>query len=358
MRPLWNATGLLPAFVLLTITAAGPAGGADLEPLEGRVFFNERPFSGTVVSAYIESPETFLGNLAGRSEATGADGIFRLRLPAGSYYLVATKGKPGSDETYFGFRRRPLSTGIVVSDGYYLQVVPRSTPKLEETTGGGAIRGHVLGPDGPVAGAMVFLYKDPQSGFRGPADFALQGPEGTDGEGRFSMEIPDGDYYLIGLWRQGGRLRGPPRPGDLWGYFDGNPVTVRSGVTISLDLHMAPKLDPVKSAPVGIRSGTTGIRGAVKSGSGEVPAGLFVYAVDKPDALLGGLPPYRTIVDDRGAFSLELPEGTFYLVVRAALGGPPLKGEWFGIYGGETPAPVTVGKEIVEGIEIPLDQVK
>ena len=350
----------LTVLALLLFLSVESASGAATESLRGRVVFERAPVAGAIVYAYRSAAGGLRGEGDGRSRPTGEDGVFSLTLDPGEYYLVARKGgasTAGGDAVpeYFGFHRSPVPTGVDVADGYLVQVVRRHpTAEIKSTSEAGGIRGRILGPSGPVARATIAFFTDPATGFRGPAAFAAESGE----DGGFSIDLPENTYYVLASWKQSGGFRGPPREGDLYGFFDGNPLEVRPGIFLSIDLQMIEKLDAAKVSPFRDAAAATGIRGVVRTASGEIPIGSFVYTATDPGRLLGGVPLHRSTIDSKGGFFLGVGPGVYYLVVRSTLGGPPQPGEWFGTYGSASPAPVTVEGSVVGGVVITVDRLR
>ncbi|MEW6490750.1 MAG: hypothetical protein AB1578_22910, partial [Thermodesulfobacteriota bacterium] len=171
---------------------------------------------------------------------------------------------------------------------------------------------------------------------------------------RFRIEAPPGDYHLVAVSRNGDGHLGPLEVGDLFGYFDGNPVSLRSGDVWTVTVHVVEKhRDPEAQDEPGI--GVTGLRGVVRDDNGRVPAGVYAFASADPGQLVGGAPPLRSRpVGDDGSFFLGLPAGgTYFVGARSGYGGPPLPGQWHGLHGGEAPLAVAVEEgSIRDGIEV------
>jgi hypothetical protein len=235
-----------------------------------------------------------------------------------------------------------------------------------DADGKSVLEGVVLGPEGPVSGANVHVYPDASRHFRGPDLFGPQGAVigGTDEKGRFSVELPPGSYYLVASRRMAGDVLGPLHPGDLHGWYEGNPVAIAAGTRTSVQIQVVAKLRDAdfSTASAAAAPGGTGIRGRLRDAAGKVPTGVYAFATTDPSFMIGAMPPYRSLpVGPDGAFFIEVPAGggTFYVSARSGYGGPPLPGEWHGFHGEGKPAPVVVeSNRITEGIDVVLTRME
>jgi hypothetical protein len=316
------------------------------------------------------SPETgFKGPGQASAGPTAADGRFELSLAPGRYYLVgkaagssSPDAEPGVGDLFGYYGGSP----ITVSEGPFteinMQVVRRRPVAISEGPGPTIrIEGVVVGPRGPEPGASVFSYPDTKSAFRGPD---LTGPlgsmlEGAGPGGSFSLDLPPGTYYLTASRRKGAAVLGPLAPGDLFGYFDGNPVRLNAGQRASIVIQMTERLRVVGS-PGATTAGVTGVRGRIRDPAGRPVAGVFAFATTDPN-VIGTMPPSRSLpVGPDGDFFIELPlGGTYYVGARTGFGGPPLPGHWWGQYGGTTNRPILVQQgAVTEGIDITVRKVE
>jgi len=348
------------------VKQAGPP-PSDYSGIVGKVTFNGNPVAGVRVHAYSDAEKGLRGEGQVFSPPTAGDGSFSLNVSTGTYYLVA-KGptppfpfnEPGSDAFIGYFEGNPVTVGSVAKETANLRVIRRATPVV--TAGRDpariGIEGVVLGPAGPVAGAAVHVYTDAKQNFRGPDIFGPQGAVvgGTDAKGTFSLDLPPGTYFLVASKRQGSDPLGAPQPGDLYGYFDGNPLTPEPGTKTAITIQVAGAVDPAPGSRQAATAakGKTGIRGKVTDPLGKVPQGVYVFASADPDFKPGAMPPHRSqVLGADGSYAIDLPSGgTYYVGARSGDGGPPLPGEWHGFLGEKTPRPVTVETgRVVEGID-------
>ena len=167
-----------------------------------------------------------------------------------------------------------------------------------------------------------------RSGLRGPADFAAE----TDRQGRYFLDLAPGRYWLVSRFRRQGGEAGPPRPGDAWKVFTGNPVTVVSGAVAEADFVLQATGGPMpvmSRTPVGERALLTG---QLVDQEGHPLAGAFVLVYPGPDFYRM---PERTSapVDSSGHFSLPVPPGRWCMAARTRTRGQPLPGEPYGRLG-------------------------
>lgn len=319
----------------------------------GKILFRGQPLSGARVHVYRDAVAGFRGEGVAFSGPVGEDGRFALQLLPGRYYVVAKRTDsrfpwvepgPGDYFSYYGGNPVRITEGnTAVVNLRTVQLQPAATERREDTAVG-VLEGSVTGPEGPVEGAAVYLYHTPDSDFRGPDLFGPGGAvfDGTAADGGFRVEVPPGTYYLVATQRRGGFSLGPLRPGDLFGYYAGNPVEIAGGQVFRCTLQMVEKLKEAYRVPVG-NSPPTGILGTIRTADGEVPGGVFAFASENP-MMLGGMPPFRSeVVSADGSYFLDLPAaGTYYVGARSGYGGPPRPGEWHGAYGAEALRPVVV----------------
>lgn len=340
----------------------------------GKIAADGKPVAGVRVHAYASAAGGFPGEGVTYSAPSAADGSFSLDLQEGAWYLVA-KGplppfpneNPGEGAFFGYYGGNPVSLGAGTRATVNIQVVRRRPLRTtaEAAADKSVIEGTVEGPQGPVPGAMVHVYTDAARQFRGPDLFGPQGAVigGTDAKGAFSVELPAGSYFLVASQRKGGDLLGPLQPGDLHGWFDGNPVVVAPGTRTAIVIQPVAKVreaalptSPLRSTPV-----LTGIRGTLRDAAGKVPKGVYAFATTDPSFMIGAMPPFRSQpVGPDGTFFIEIPAGgTYYVSARSGYGGPPLPGEWHGFHGETKPAPVTVEtNRVTEGIAILLKRME
>ncbi|MCM2264841.1 MAG: DUF4198 domain-containing protein [Desulfuromonadales bacterium] len=326
------------------------AAAVSAAPVTGKVAVDGAGRAAVQVQAYPLKSMALSGDAPFTSKATGADGLFALDLPPGSYYLLAT----GSGWfSYYG--RNPVT---VPADGLAdinLPLVPAETPPPAMTTAmTTGVAGRVLHDGKPVANAIVFVYPDLSAQFKG---FGLGMSAPTDAKGQFEAPLPAGSYYLVARVRHGNSLAGPLQAGDLFGYLPGNPVTVgKDGVTkVSLPVIAVPEKVSRHAATM---FGQTRISGRIVDRAGKPLTGLqaLLYA---DDTMLNRPLFVSQPTGEDGLFQLSFPTGgTFYLAARSNLGGTPAPGELYGRYQGSAGAALKVETgQAIEDLQIVVENV-
>jgi hypothetical protein len=215
----------------------------------------------------------------------------------------------------------------------------------------GTVSGQLLTLAGePLAGGMVYFF----SSTVGPPpahDKYWRVPDfmkPIDAEGRFTVTLPEGSYYLGATKRPSGKVVGPPREGDYF-YISaddkGVPVTYTVKNGAGMDLGKIAKAVPFKSSTANYGKGITAIEGTILDGEGKPVADALVFAFIS--AATVGRPLFTSDPTGKdGRFVLRVADsGTYYLKVRSVYGGgPPLAGEIIGAYGEKEPTAVTVSK--------------
>lgn len=231
----------------------------------------------------------------------------------------------------------------------------RRVTKLVDGQGKTGITGRVLLKENgtALADAYVNIYPDARSNLLGPSQF-ISTP--TDAQGRYTLEVPPGTYYVVARKRVSGLPSGPLSPGDLYSEHERISTRVAAGKLAVVDLAVAPMKAPMffkkQMTP---QEATMGIRGVLLDAGGKPVPGSFAIAYVNAD--MQRLPDFvSTLTDGAGNFTIHLPEaGTYYLGGRIHAWDMPRPGELYGRLGGETPQPVQVQQgQFVENIRIIL----
>jgi hypothetical protein len=221
----------------------------------------------------------------------------------------------------------------------------------------GWISGQMMIKDGgPMAGGIVVFFKadegpvpDHERYFRIPNEVA-----DLDKEGKFSIALPAGRYFMGAIKRKSGEQVGPPQDGD---YFfmsqdaKGNPRAHTVKKDKNLDIGILSKAVPFRRM---IPKDVSGITGVIRDVNGKQLKGAIVFAY--VTNTMTGLPlftSYRTGTDGKYLITVD-KGGNYFLRVRDIYGGgPPVKGAIMGGYGQEKATSVNVKTgEITEGIDI------
>lgn len=291
------------------------------------------------------------------SGSAGADGTYRIALPAGTYHVVAraTVADGGRSRIYKG---EHAGNPVAVAPGG--RVAGVDVTLTEMSSGGFAPRpgtgvtGRVSSGGRGVGNAFVYAYPAGAGTVRGPSYVAFGR---TDGAGRFRLPLSDGSFRVVARRKGGADETGAMGPDGASGGDEGKRVTLAAGETADIGeiiLH-APREESRRrrAASGGQERATATIRGTVVRDDGAPGGGVHVMAyadrrmIGRPYAISG-----RTGGD--GTFALSLPRsGTFYLGARSGRGGPVAPGEWVGSYDGTPDHAVTVRDgETREGLRI------
>jgi len=217
-------------------------------------------------------------------------------------------------------------------------------PKIKKGTISGRV---MLKEGGPLAGGRV-LFFDSATGPAPEPDRFDRAPDivrPIDEDGRFSVEIPVGKYYLGALKRVSGENIGPPSDGDyIFRSVDKKGrmklYVIKQGGRV--DVGTLKGAAPLKLGDIPDRTLDTTIEGAVYDAEGRPVAGAVVVAFLNP--ALQSKPLYvsgKTGAD--GIYVLHVVEGTYYLKARNTFSsGPPEPGQIVGFYGEGTPEAIAV----------------
>ena len=201
-----------------------------------------------------------------------------------------------------------------------------------ETSGKGQLQGQVTAP---LEGVRLYVYK-PGMDLYGPA-FAISTATGSDG--KFSMELPDGDYVVVARKRANNEESGPVVAGDNRSDFMN--VTVNGGV-VEMQVSAPVKVGDVRSFSGDVDESKTGLAGMVLDSDGAPVEGARVHIYDHVQ--MSERPKYvseKTGPD--GRYLVYLPAGgTYYLAARDKFGGPPKLGDLYGRYDKGTIEPSAV----------------
>ncbi|MBI5142240.1 MAG: carboxypeptidase regulatory-like domain-containing protein [Nitrospirae bacterium] len=360
-------------FLPLLIPSAAHCG-----PVEGIVFSSSGPVENAIVEAYSDY-SAFISKTGG-FRAVGGDkpGEYRLKLPAGSYYLTASGYSGGLKHVaYHG------ANPVTISDApawIPLMALPATDAVCSDGREG--VSGHVTFKGNPVSGGRVSIYPANDGYFRGMGLLTTT----IDSRGNFRFDIGPGSYAVVARRRNGKEQMKPLEKGDLYCRHTGNQVTVTTGQSCSVSIECYPKDDlyaflddPSKLPPErrvrgnsivstgGIRmrdfrrgpsdaaSHSLSISGRVTDMRGQPVSGAFVTAYNAGRDRLFQMHIIRTktpnmaITDDDGRYRIGLSQpGMYYLVARQKSGEAPDAGEMFGLYEGNANHSV----DAVEGSEL------
>jgi len=312
---------LLLVLILALLPQAAVAGR-----VSGRVVADDRPLAGLRVGAYrdlLPNSKPLANTLS------DADGLYHFNLPAGRYAFFAAD----RDHRLFAFSgRNPV---IVGKDDLWLglQAVPVSAAVVSDYDDeySAALEGRVLFAGRPLAGAIVYLYLDTAEGLKGQG-YRMSPPTGADGSFFFD-NLPESSYFVLVRQRQNGQQVGPVLAGDRIGFYPGNPVVLRAGKALKIELATVEKQHSAAASETLLSAGATRISGRVVDAAGQPAAGVHVFAYT--NRVIGHQRPaaLSSPTGADGRFQVFLPTGgTYYLGAREFYGDSPAPGERFGLY--------------------------
>jgi len=182
----------------------------------------------------------------------------------------------------------------------------------------------------PMSGAVVYFYNLAT----GPApsrDRYWRVPDHVkelDKDGRFTIQLVAGNYFVGAVKRHGAAKIGPPQAGDLFllsldDKGKSRKITVKSGETVDMGVISGTQQPAESSASEAV----TAIAGTVLDSEGKPVEGALVFAFTTPTVV--GKPLFVSERSGKdGSFLLRVHEGgTFFLKLRNTFGGgPPLAG--------------------------------
>lgn len=225
----------------------------------------------------------------------------------------------------------------------------------------GTIAGKWITKDnGPMTGGQVLLFN--KAGGPPPSsDKFLRVPDATttiDSDGKFSVQLTAGSYYLVMRKRADESKPGPPRDGDLQFYSRDKKDNASFYVVKTAretNIGTITEATVFRKQQTKYEKGMTAIEGTVTDAQGAPVEGVRVFVYSSP--AMKGRPLYASEgTGTDGKYLINVNKaGTYYLKARSHYGGgQPKAGEFMGGYGEPTaPAIVEVNQgEIRKGVDI------
>ena len=354
-----NVGILQGAFAFLLFSGLASAGvSGEFTGFKGWVSLNGERIPGVTVYAYREYESGSASGPVVLSEPSLPDGSFSVALPAGSYFLVAAKAETGNPA---GLRTGDLfcfhgGNPVRVAEGRpsFIGLSLLRVGADPEPVAAYGITGTVYDERGnPLSGAAVYAYKSAADGFKGmPGVFTRTREDGT-----FHLRVRKGTFFVLARKRESGELFGPTLPGDYFGFYPGNPVTLAEGRGKGVRIDAQPRQglreklgDAYAPAPAIV------LRARVVDGAGRPAVGVRLLAYRNEG--MTGFPAYvSSRSGNDGSVALEVAEeGTYFLLARENLGGPA-DGELYGKFGGTKDHSVKVTRDGSAGtVEIVVER--
>lgn len=226
----------------------------------------------------------------------------------------------------------------------------------------GTVSGRFLGEGKePMAKGSVVLFKRGSGPPPAPDKYWLvpDHVETMDDDGRFTVTVEEGTYFLAAIKRHDHLEIGPPRAGELFliaADDKGKPLTFDVKGNGAVNAGTIGGARPISKETGMVRPGSTAIEGRLVDGEGRPVEGAVVFAFTSPE--MQGKPLYVSErSDSEGKYLLRVAEGgTYYLRVRSAYGGGmPAEGALFATLGGDVPAATSVTSgEVRKDVTIPV----
>lgn len=302
--------------------------------VEGQIMFEQQPLSQVRVEFYLKR-----GNERSSSPfsivTTDQKGEFRAVLPQGNYFLVGKKKEQGGGVNRMLMVEYPQNP-VVVTKGFNT-IEPM---QLKEVGFEGAITadgktiasGQLLVEGEPLPDAFVYVYTRGDS-MTGPAYGQVMR---ADEQGRFTLNLSAGRYWLAARKRNDGSRVGDPQAGDLNGEYPHNPLILGKGDQHQLQpwtLELVSSAAKERRLAQGKFTRTrTWLSGRVVDEDQAPVAGIYLFAY-RDNRMIGKPNFISTPTDDDGRFRIYLEKGgEFFVGARSTFGGPLEPGEWVGTY--------------------------
>lgn len=160
--------------------------------------------------------------------------------------------------------------------------------------------------------------------------------EASAGDGDTALlTLPPGTYYLTAL----------SADGSVFGYYGPNPVQVRPGEEMAVNVRGLAGNEPPRIVRSG---GESGVEGTVVTETGRLAGAVVAFYLDATKQFRG--PAYMEVETDAdGSFAATISPGRYFLVVRKRSGerlfGPLEIGDHFGYYA-HNPLFLRAGEEV------------
>jgi hypothetical protein len=190
-------------------------------------------------------------------------------------------------------------------------MTPVSAEKRSPSSGS-KISGLLTFKGAPLEKAYLYGYTSVDGLFHGPAEVLQPVAKGS-----FSVAVSPGTYYFVARKRVKGGAYGPIEMGDKLNFYPGNPVEIREGEEVSLEIPMAERLKSLEED----ETTNKGLEVKLVDGEGKPVASYYVLAYASPERS-GPPAATSTLTDPGGKTFINLPPGAVYLRGRASVGGP------------------------------------
>jgi hypothetical protein len=302
------------------VLAMPPVSGAEIR---GMFVTHRMPVSGAEVRAYSSVAAGLWKTGYAAKALTDGNGVFRLPVPPGRYFVVGRADSTAG--TLFAF---PGRNPVAVSFGEEADIGLPSVLAPPQVVAGASsaprpsivARATHLGES--AQGVTVQAFRPGAPDFRGPGVASAVTKEG----GVATLYLPPGDYFLVAKKRTTGAALGMVDEGGLFGVYPYSPVKLSPGTSVSVEIPLFEKRgileekearSPRETSPEGeVFEGTATI-------GGKPAEGYVVYFYRPPETI--GRPLARSSPGGRdGSFTVSLPgPGKYIAYLRKAIPGLP-----------------------------------
>lgn len=305
---------------LAPLLALPPVTGAEIRGVFVR---GQAPVAGAEVRALASPADGLFPDDFAASAVTDADGLYRLPVPPGRWFVSGRKGTgPGSLFAFPG--RNPVT--VEAGERAVLALPAILAPAGKTVRAAAANRSGFLVRvtlDGiPVAGATVQAFRPDSPDFRGPGEASAL----TGATGAALLVLRPGKYLPAARKRPGGAVIGVVEEGGLFGVWPDAPVEVVASTVTDLEIPLFEKRgylgqeeasgNPEASAEGNLLSGTATLGGS--------PAEGYIVYFYRPGETIGRPLARSSVVSAQGAFSVsQAGEGEFAAFLRKSVPGVP-----------------------------------
>jgi len=212
------------------------------------------------------------------------------------------------------------------------QSLPDPLPRVPIQIKPGVVSGKATFKDQPLAGVYVYLYREFPAKQSSEPGYTS---EETGADGSFRLKVNPGSYYLLA--RKGE---------EYFCYYGANPLNVLAGRELEVGLNLAAERTVNGQELMAGMTQGSGIRGLVYH-EDQPLAGAQVMIYLNANSNFKGMGYDQRYTDQKGRFLFDLPEGTYYLLVRkrksGQMAGPLVTGDYYAYFSGN-PVEVVEGK--------------
>ncbi len=302
---------------LSPLLAEPPVAGATI-----RGIFADRyvPVAGASVRAYPSMSGGFFGEGYAAEDRTDENGLFRLYLPPGRYFVVGRADDPAG--MLFAFPgRNPIPVSLWETAEVGLPAVAaRSMDDIRiESSKRASLSARATLHGMPAPGVSVQATRPDAPDLRGPGEASSI----TDDNGVATLYLPPGMYVLSARKRAMGATVGMVEEGGLFGVYPYSPVEIAEGTSVWVEIPLFEKRGllsgeetPVAAAPGVLLEGTASLSGA--------PARGYLVFFYRPPETIGRPISRSSVVSDRGTFTVLLQgPGEYAAYLRRSIPGLP-----------------------------------